>query len=232
LRTAFIFTLFLAASVSGVASNISSATASDGRIYNTTGVIDAMSGMQLTGATVSATFSGGVASCTFVGNTCTGAGFSVVAPVVDTSWGFAWTITNTTNPSQNSLLQSVTIDLKPVGGGASFNPCVANGSLYNGGGVCFSQNGGVARSITDDGGGSRSLAASVAYTNAVKTLGGIIPVGDLFTQVTFTFSGGFTSGSNFTFLADTDLTPNPEPATVTLVSAALLGLGLLRRKRH
>jgi len=229
LRTVFIIALLWVSAGFLVAGNISSATATDGTVFNSTGVVDAMTGMQFTGATVTATFNNGVGTCTFVGNTCTGAGFSVSAPVGDTAFGFGWSINNTSDPSKNSLLQSLTINLKPAGG--AFNPCLLGGSVTASGGLCFDQRGGNARSISDDGFGSRTLSASLVYTNAVKSIQGGLSATDLYTQVTFSFTNAFASGSAFTFLADTDLVPNPEPMSLTLVGAGLLGLGLLRARR-
>jgi hypothetical protein len=81
--------------------------------------------------------------------------------------------------------------------------------------------------------------ASAAYTNAIG-LGGANPVGDLYEELTITFSriggDGLEGGDNFSFTADTDLLDGgavavPEPSALALlIVGALTLLGAARRR--
>ena len=178
-------------------------------------------------ATVTATYADGTkSSCVFVGSSCTTNGVTISAGFGDTV-ASQWNITNGTTNTISSLSISLV--------GAAFNPCMNGNTPTAGQGTCSSNSTGSGtpigwgRSISGDGLGG--ISGSVAYSNALHLSGIATPIGDLFTQVTFSFTN-FSTGV-FNFYGDTDLyVPNPEPTTISLVGLALVGLGLVARQKR
>lgn len=85
-----------------------------------------------------------------------------------------------------------------------------------------------------------SISADFSYSNQVSLKG--IFYGDLFTTLTISFDGPLTSNNTFKFITDTDnvkisgdikpTNPIPEPGVLALLSAGLIGMiGLQRRKK-
>jgi PEP-CTERM motif len=247
-RSAFIFALLTGTAVLSVGNTISSASATAGSTFSATSVTDADS--SLNGATVTATFASGSASCTFVGGTCTAgaSNFSLSLTAGDTI-GATWLITN----SNSSALESLVVNLQ--GASAAFNPCVAgstpltnSGECGNGGATAGSGNS-ESVSMANNGANATKGSAAVVYTNAVG-IGSATAKGDLYTQITLSFGTTFTTGQTFTFAADTDslvggstnnvaailaapltATTLPEPATLGLVGVSLAALGFLQQRR-
>lgn len=239
------FLVFVGCAGLAVANNISSATVSNGSVVTASSVTDVQSLAQLSGIATAQFSDGSSVSCSFSGaGACTSGFFSLTA---SGTAGFGtygtWTVQNGNN-NAGVTMTGLTVSLA----GGAFNPCFNPGTTLVGvgnsacGSAASSQAGGTAGtafglSVSQTGNGSpfaSSAQASVAYTNAVQ-IGGTIN-GDLFTQITLSFTNGFSGGQNFTFGADTDLLggagggATPEPTTVSLVGAALLGLGYFRLK--
>jgi len=82
--------------------------------------------------------------------------------------------------------------------------------------------------------GTPSVACNGANFSAQNT--GVTGCGDIFGRITFTFTSGpafigtTVTPASFNFFQDTDLVGSPEPVTVALTAAGLLGL-LVARKR-
>jgi len=248
LRSVFLSALFLSTAVLSVANTISSAAETPGTTYSVTSVTGSETANQLNGATVTATFASGSASCTFVGGTCTGGGSTFSLSLTPGSTlASTWLVTN----SDTSALESLSVNLQ--GATSAFNPCVSGGNAMTTSGEC-GNSGGTAgtnnsESVSMAGNAANATkgSASVLYANEVA-LGAAAPKGDLFTQITLSFGTTFTTGQTFTFAAGTDLLaaaasnpiiaaafipadPTPEPATLGLVGGSLVGLGLLARRR-
>lgn len=75
-----------------------------------------------------------------------------------------------------------------------------------------------------------NLKIEVTYSDMVS-LNAQEPVGDIFRylKISFTNPGGFAAGDTLTFIADTDKVV-PEPSTLLLLGAGLIGVFALRRK--
>ena len=215
------------------ASSIVGVSASDGVINKSyDDVTDLMTGGNLNGSQVIAQLAnGGTLSCTFIGNSCSGAAGAVVVNADTLASDTIWSIANSTGQS----LASITIQLS----GAAFNPCVGGNQPVLTISTCFSPTPGAgqARSVIGNSPntGTTQTSATVNYTNRIQLSTSPTVSSDLFTQIQLLFgvngSPAFQNGETFTFLADTDLVHNPEPATYGLVGSALLALGLFRRRR-
>jgi hypothetical protein len=195
-------------------------------------IVDVMTGANLNGSQVTAQLaSGGIVTCTFVGASCASTAGVVVVNADTISASTVWTINNQTGQS----LASLTIQLAA----AAFNPCVSGNQPLNSFSTCTSGTPGAgdARSVSGNlpNTGTTFSAATVAYTNRVLISGQGSPTNDLFKQIQLLFGSNgspFRDGETFTFMADTDLLQNPEPATYGLVGSAFLALALVRRRRN
>ena len=86
------------------------------------------------------------------------------------------------------------------------------------------------------GGGNAPATATAAYKDELN-LASQAPVGDIWGDLTLSFTGTFSHNQSFTFRADTDLldsatTSTPEPATLGLIGTGLLAIGASRRRKR
>ena len=251
MKASFFLTSFaiLVCAGSAVANDISGPSGTSGSIFTALSVSDVQTSAQLVGSIATATFSNGSSvGCVFAANgVCNGSFFSLT-PATNASLGTlgSWTIQNM-NTGVGVSMTSLQVSLN----NGAFNPCLAAGAVSASNSFCGNiggppQGGGTAGSglglsVSSDNSNfmdpNRAAASgTVQYTNAVQ-IGGVVSA-DLYTQILLTFTGTFTGGQNFTFQADTDLlnggsggpTGAPEPTTISLVGAALIGLGWLRHR--
>jgi hypothetical protein len=236
-RASSILTLGLLIGCAGlaVANNISGVSSvTNGSIVSAASVTDLQSLTQLGGIATAQFSDGSSVSCSFSGSgVCTAAQFSLTA---SGTAGFGtygtWTIQNSNNTG-GVTMTGLTVSLS----GGAFNPCFPI-NTSNSGCTGVTAGTGFALSVSQAAnfsGSASSAQATVAYTNAVQIGSTVSP--DLFTQIFLSFNTSpFSGGQSFTFQADTDLLggagggATPEPTTISLVGAALLGLGWFRLK--
>ena len=193
----------------------------DGTTYNTT-AIDQFStdSADMNGMTVTATFLGGATDTQIwnSGVTGTGWGLSVGGDTYNNYWPLSLSVSSDVN------LASLSIDAGT--GDTVFDVVDDFGSYYPG--------------SPNSANGYPFYTSSTAYINATYsdrvTVNNVF-YGDLYRTLTLDFgSNGLSSG--FSFRADTDnlqiegdLNPVPEPSTILLMGAGLLGLVGYNRKR-
>ena len=154
--------------------------------------------------------------------------------------GTNWTIANN---YAGQVMDSIVFD--GISGGIAFDRCMTGANTFNdnnptffGFPLCLTEGtpgSNIGFSVGSGTGGTAGIDGTVQYQNVLH-LAASSPVGDLWGQITIAFSGSaFTSGSTFTFRADTDevsnIVANPEPGTWGLMGASLVAIGLKLRRR-
>jgi PEP-CTERM motif len=150
-----------------------------------------------------------------------------------------WTITN----HSTFVLASMTFNgVNGPGNGVAFDRCMSSRSVFNDSiaGFDCDSNGTVGSdqgwSASSRFGGTFGITAAAQYSNILK-IAANPAVGDAYGVLRLTFGGNnsFTRNETFTFNADTDLVSNasttPEPGSMALLGAGLLGLGAIARRR-